>query len=187
LDRHVFRQLQQKVPRLRRVMTLYSRLQQDDPPTPERDRRIGQTITLGCSKADRTCGEGRHYRAGRLGVEMQVRARPTARARGHHARQGQPVAHPEPTCSARGLGRVISGECELFFEPLCIDEIFDEEGVLARPRHSQPGIREEDAGRVHVALAAEARQIVERFGPLRALIERGQGLAYKTALVPHHA
>jgi hypothetical protein len=75
LDRYVFRQLQQKVPRLRRVAMLYSRLQQDDPLAMERDRRAGQTIAFGRGKADRTRGKGRHYRAGRLGVEMQVRAR----------------------------------------------------------------------------------------------------------------
>src|SRR5437773_5501926 len=68
LDRQVFRQLQQKVPRPRRLALLYSRLQQDDSPAMERDRRIGQTITVGCSTADRTRREGRHYRAGRLGV-----------------------------------------------------------------------------------------------------------------------
>jgi hypothetical protein len=36
-------------------------------------------------------------------------------------------------------------------------------------------------------LAAEACQIVERFSPVRALVEGGQGLAHKTALVSHHA
>jgi hypothetical protein len=61
LDRQVFRHLQQKVPRPHRVALLYSRLQQHDPPAVKGDRGIGQTITLGRGKADRTGGKGRHH------------------------------------------------------------------------------------------------------------------------------